>query len=46
MLWLHFKPKEVGKGREGEKIEIIVPFHSYPTRNSKLQKNSNKIEKN
>ena len=30
---------------EKERIKIIVPFHSYPTRNRKLQKNSKKIKK-
>ena len=25
--------------------KIIVPFHSYPTRNRKFQKNSKKIQK-
>ena len=40
-----FKPKQVGIGREGEKIKLIVPFRSYPKRNLKFQKNSNKIEK-
>ena len=38
-LWLHFKPKQVGKGREREKIKIIFPFRSFPTRNRKYQKN-------
>ena len=28
---------------EKERIKIIVSFHSYPTRNRKLQKNSKKI---
>ena len=37
-LWLHFKPKQVGKGREIEKIKIVVPFRSHPTRNRKFQK--------
>ena len=37
--WIHFNPKQVGKVQEGEKIKIIVPFHSYPTRNGKFQKN-------
>ena len=36
----------VGKGWESEKIKNIVSFRPYPTRNRKLQKNSNKIEKN
>ena len=44
-LWLHFRPKFEGKGREKEKIKIIVPFRSCPTRNSKLKKNSKKIQK-
>ena len=30
---------------EKERIKIIVPYHSYPTRNRKLQKNSKKIQK-
>ena len=25
-------------------IKILVPFHSYPTRNTKFQKNSQKIQ--
>ena len=45
LLWLHYKPKFVGKRREREKIKIIVPFRFYTTRNSKFQKNSKKIEK-
>ena len=28
------------KNKEREKIKIIDPFRSYPTRNRKLQKNS------
>ena len=36
---------QVGKGREREKIKIIVPFRSFPTRNRKLQQNSTKIRK-
>ena len=27
-LWLHFRPKFVGKGRERVKIKIIVPLRS------------------
>ena len=42
---LHFKPKQVGKGRERENIKFIVTFRSNPTRNRKLQKNINKIQK-
>ena len=41
-----FKAEQVGKGRERKKINIVVPFHSYPTRNRKFQKNSKKIQKN
>ena len=37
-LWLHLKPKQVGKGREREKIKIVVSFCSYPTHNRKFQK--------
>ena len=37
-LWHPFKPKQVGKGGEREKIKIIVPFRSYPTQNRKFQK--------
>ena len=44
-LWHPFKPKQVGKGQEREKIKIMVPFHSYTTRNWKFQKNSKKIQK-
>ena len=42
-LWLHFQPKQVGKGREIEKTKIFVPFRSHPTRNRKFQKNSKKF---
>ena len=42
---LPFKPKQVRKGREREKIKIIVLFRSYPTRNRKLKKNSKKVKK-
>ena len=41
-LWLHIKPKEVGKDSEIEKIKIIVPFRSYPTCYTKFQKNRKK----
>ena len=37
-LWLHFMPKQVGKGREKEKIKIVFPFPSDRTRNRKFQK--------
>ena len=45
-LWLHSKPKQVGKGRGMEKIKIGVPFRSHSTRNRKFQKNQQKNEKN
>ena len=45
-MWLLFKPKHVGEGREREKIKKkIVAMSTYPTRNSKFQKNSKKIQK-
>ena len=44
-LWLLFKQKLVGRGREREKIQIIVSFRSYPMRNRKFQTNSKKIQK-
>ena len=44
-LWLYFKPKQVGKGKEREKIKIVDSFRSFPTRNRKFQKNSKKIQK-
>ena len=37
-LWLHFMPKQVGKGREKEKIKFVIPFCSSLTRNRKFQK--------
>ena len=43
---LLFKPKQVGKGREREKIKKIVLIGLYPTRNRKFQKNSTKNSKN
>ena len=42
-LWLHFKPKQVGKGREREKIKIIVSFCSFQTLYKKFKKNTKKI---
>ena len=45
-VWLHLKLEQVGKGRERKKINIVVPFGSYSTRNRKFQKNSKKIKKN
>ena len=43
-LWLYFKPKQVGKGWERDKIENIVPFRSVPTR--RVIENSKKVAKN
>ena len=37
--------KLVGKGRAGEKIQIIVSFRSYLFHNRKFQTNSKKIQK-
>ena len=45
-LWLHFKQKQVGIGREIEKIKNVVSFRSHPTRNRKFQKKQQKISKN
>ena len=44
-LWLPFKQKQVGKGRENEKIKINVPFRFYQKSNRKFQKKSKKIKK-
>ena len=44
-LWHPFKPKQVRRGREREKIKIIAPLRSYPMRNRKFQKNGKKIQK-
>ena len=38
-LWLLFKPKQVGKYRERQKIKIIVPISSYPTHYREFKKN-------
>ena len=43
-MWLHFKPKQVEKGCEREKIKIILPFHSQSWRDRKFQKNGKKIQ--
>ena len=40
-----FQANLVEKGREREKLKVIITFRSNPTRNRKFQKNSNKIEK-
>ena len=29
-LWQHFEPKQDGKGREREKLKIIISFRFYP----------------
>ena len=41
-----FQAKIVWKGKEREKIKIIVSFRPYLTYNLKFQKNSKKIQKN
>ena len=43
-LWLLFKPKQNGKGREREKIKVIIPISSYPARNRKFQKIAKKFK--
>ena len=43
-LWQNFKPKQVQKGLEREKIKIIVPLRFYPTGQGEFQKNSKKIK--
>ena len=47
-LWLLFKPKQVGKGREREKKKKkkIVPLSSYKICNRKFKKNEAKKLKN
>ena len=44
-VWLHLKPEQVGKYREREIINLVVPFRSNPMRNRKVQKNSKNIQK-
>ena len=44
-LRLFFKPKQLGKGREIEKIKIIVPINFYRTRNRNFQRNCKKNQK-
>ena len=44
-LWHDFKPKQVGKFCQREKIKILVPFRSYPKRNRKYHKNIKKFKK-
>ena len=41
-LRVHLKPKQVGKGREKQKVKIIVPFRSCPALNRKFKENSKK----
>ena len=43
---VHFKPKLIGEGWEREKIKIIVPLRSYPTRNRKFPKKYQNHSKN
>ena len=38
-------PKQVGKGREREKMKIIIPINSYPTRDVEFEKNRKKKKK-
>ena len=45
LLWLLFKPKQVGKCLERVKIKIIVPISSYPACNREFQKKQRKIQK-
>ena len=45
-LWLLFKQKLAGKGREREKTQISVSFRSNPMRNIKFQTNRKKNSKN
>ena len=40
-----FKARIGWKGRERKKINLVVLFRSYPTRNRKFQKNGKKIKK-
>ena len=44
-VWRHLKQEQVGKGQEKKRINIVVLFRSYPTRNKKFKKNSKKIQK-
>ena len=43
---LHLKEEQAGNGRERKKINIVVPFRFYATRNRKFKKNSKNIQKN
>ena len=42
-LWIQFKPKLIAEGREREKIKIIHPLRSYPTRKKKNSQKNSKI---
>ena len=44
-LWVHVKPKSVGKWWEREKIKIIISFRSYPTHNRNFQRIVKKFRK-
>ena len=44
-LRVHFKPIQVGKGREKQKIKVIDPFRSYQALNRKLKKIAKKFKK-
>ena len=37
--------RKVGKDRERKKINLVVPFRSYPMHNRKFQKNNKKNSK-
>ena len=41
-----FKARIGWKRQKKKKINVVVLFRSYPTRNRKFQKNSKKIQKN
>ena len=45
-LQLLFKPKQVGKAREREKIKIIIPISTNPTRYKEFKNNQQKNSKN
>ena len=44
-VWRHLKQEQFGNGQEKKKINIVVLFRSYPTRNKKFKKNSKKNQK-
>ena len=45
-LLLHLKPKQVEKGRERKKINIIILINSYLTHYGEFEKNRKKNSKN